>query len=285
MRIEGLVGGDVKVDVANTSENLDIDPSFYSQELPSIPSIPSGLTLGNEAEIEGDLTYTSREEIRIARERIEGSLEHLLPRVEEEITSQVRNTPARMAAAWMFNNVRRTIAFLLVGVLLAWLLPAWVMLPANRLQTKPWPSLGWGIVIFLIFPFIILIAIGVVISAALLLGALTLGSLLGAVLSLGGTVIFATISIYALALSFLTKAAVAYLGGRALLNRIQPQYAEKVIWPLLLGLVILAIIFAIPFLGGVAEFFVMIFGLVAIFLLLQERLTPTAKAVPAPSAE
>jgi len=283
VRIEGTVDGNVTADVADPTDGPDFNPGTFNPEMPVVPAIPAGLTLGSEALVDGDLTYTTNRELGFASERIRGIVEHRLPAVEEEVTARVKDTPVQLAAAWMFDNIRRLVSFIVVGLLLAWLLPVYVVQPADQLQTKPWPSLGWGLVIFLIVPFVVFIVIGIVIAVAVLMGALTLGSLLGAVLSVGGAAVIAAISVYALVLSFATKSVVAYLGGRAILNRLQPEWAQNVIWPLLLGLVILAILFAVPIFGGITEFVVMIFGLGAIFLLLRERLSPAAPAVvPAP---
>jgi hypothetical protein len=279
LRIEGMVGGNVTANLADPSEGPDINPSFYSSELPEVPYVPAGLTLGNEAEIKGNLTYTNSREFEIDREQITGIIEHKLPPVEEEVTERVKDTPAQMAAAWLFSNIRRLVSFIVVGLLLAWLLPVAFAKPAERLQSKPWPSLGWGLVILLIAPFVILIAVGVVIALALLMGALTLGSLVGAVLSVGGAAITSVVAVYALVLSYLTKSVVAYWGGQYLLNRFRPEWAQKAVWPLMLGLVILAAFFAIPFLGGLAEFIVMLFGLGAIFLIVRERLSPQVAPV------
>jgi len=279
LRIEGTVGGDVKADVGDAREP-NVNPSIYSPDMPSVPMVPAGLTLGNEAQIEGNLQYTSRVEWNIARQKVAGTIEHLLPKVEEQVTAQVKDTPARQFAAWMFDNIRRLVTFIVIGLLLAWLLPVVVTRPASRLQSSPWPSLGWGLVIFIVFPFAALLALGVIIAVAVLMGALTLGSLVGAVLSLGGAGLSAAIAIYGLILSFLTKSAVAYLGGRWLLNRFHSEYAEKVVWSLLLGLVILALVFAIPYLGGLIEFFVMLFGLGALFLMVKDRYTPAAPTAP-----
>jgi len=285
IRIEGVISGDVKVDVANVTDTPGFNLSFFGLNMPVVPSVPAGLTLGSDADIAGSLTYTSREAFSLDRDRIQGSVQHLLPRVEAEVTTKVRNTPARMLASWMFDNVRRTITFIVIGLLLAWLLPGWVTKPADRLQAKPLPSFGWGLVVFILFPLVILTTIGLVIATALVMGALTLGGLVSAVLSLGSTTIFAAVSIYILVLSFLTKTAVAYVGGRYLLNRINPDYTRKVVWPLLLGLLILAFLFAVPFLGWLMEFVVMLFGLGAIFMLLLDRLSPAHKPLPAASAE
>jgi hypothetical protein len=285
VRVGGVVGGDASINVANPDNAPDVNPAIYNPQMPPVPYVPRGLTLGDQASIEGDLTYISHREIAIARERIKGIVEHQLPPVQSEVTERVRDTPVQMVAAWMFDNMRRLVSFVVVGLLLAWLLPAAFVQPAVELQRKPWPSLGWGLVILLIAPFIILIAIGVVVAIALVMGALTLGSLVGAVLSVGGAVILSAVAVYALVLSYLTKSAVAYLGGRYLLNRFRPEWAEKAVWPLLLGLVVLAGLFAIPFLGGLAEFFVMIFGLGAVFLIVRERFSPAAPLpVQAPAA-
>jgi hypothetical protein len=287
IRIEGTVGGDVTVDVASPDDGPEFSPTDFNPEMPAVPMLPAGLTLGDEAQVEGNVQYTSRQKFELSSERIGGSIEHLLPRIQEEVTQQVEDTPGKLFAAWLFDNIRNLVALLVVGVLLAWLLPAWVVNPSQRLQTKPWPSLGWGLVVFIVVPFAVLIAVGVVIAVAVLMGALTLGNLLGAVLSIGGAVLSATITVYSLVLSYLTKSVVAYLGGHYLVNRFRPEWNAKVYAPLLIGLVILAAVFAIPILGGLVEFFVMLFGLGAIFLIVRERFTsapaaPAAMPVPTP---
>jgi hypothetical protein len=149
LRIEGTVGGDVKADVGDGREP-NVSPYVYNPEMPAVPLVPAGLTLGSEAQIDGDLQYTSRVEWTVARQKVAGTIEHLLPKVEEEVTAQVKDTPAQMAAAWMFDNIRRLVTFIVIGLLLAWLLPAAVTQPASRLQSSPWPSLGWGLVVFIV---------------------------------------------------------------------------------------------------------------------------------------
>jgi hypothetical protein len=64
---------------------------------------------------------------------------------------------------------------------------------------------------------------------------------------------------------------VAYLGGRWILNRVRPTAASNIYWTMLVGLMILGIVMALPVLGGLIEFIVVLLGLGAIALLIWER--------------
>ncbi len=114
--------------------------------------------------------------------------------------------------------------------------------------------------------------------AAIVVGALTLGGLLGAILGLGlSGLAFATV-LFTLLLGYLPQLVVAYLVGRWILQRLHPASAERIYWPLVLGVFILAVLFAIPFLGGLVEFIVLLFGLGAVALVVLRR-SPQPAAV------
>src|SRR5215813_2619540 len=77
------------------------------------------------------------------------------------------------------NYLRRFAGLLLVGLLLLWLMPAWTRRLADTLETKPLPSLGWGLVAFFAFIAAVLAVLILTIALAVLLGWLTLGGLVG----------------------------------------------------------------------------------------------------------
>ncbi len=56
------------------------------------------------------------------------------------------------------------------------------------------------------------------------------------------------------------------LGGKLILSRIKPEWAEHKIWPLILGVVIFAILVAIPIFGGLVNAIVILLGLGALWL-------------------
>jgi hypothetical protein len=138
-------------------------------------------------------------------------------------------------------------------------------------------------VMLIIFPFTVLLLIGVVILLAVLTGALTLGSLTGAVLGLGGSGIFSLVVVFGLIVTYLAKVVVSYLIGDFILKLINPETAANPVWSLLLGIVILTILLAIPFLGWFFSLVIAILGLGTLFLLWRDRSRPTG-ITPQPAA-
>ena len=83
--------------------------------------------------------------------------------------------------------------------------------------------------------------------------------------------------------SFVAQAMASYLGGRWLLERIQPQWAAHRVIPMLVGLVIFVAITAIPIVGGIIGFVTAIFGLGALWIWAGEiRRLPLATGIAAP---
>jgi hypothetical protein len=139
-------------------------------------------------------------------------------------------------------------------------------------RTKPWPSLGWGVVAF----FGVWIAAAVIVFLAgaigLLLAVFTLFKLAALVFAVGVLLAAMLVVAYVIAAGLLAKIIVGYLIGRLILPRLDPATGAGRVWPLVLGLVILAIVFSIPCLGWVADLIVVLFGLGAIWLLVSEWL-------------
>ena len=81
-----------------------------------------------------------------------------------------------------------------------------------------------------------------------ILGILQLTGLLALDIILGFMALFGLVMVYVTAAVLVSKVVVSYLGGQLILKRIKPEWAKSRIWPLLLGLVIFAILTAIPLL-------------------------------------
>jgi len=67
--------------------------------------------------------------------------------------------------------------------------------------------------------------------------------------------------------AYVTKVVVSFLGGRLILARLKPDWAEGRIWPLAVGVVLFVVITAIPILGGLVKLVVVLLGLGALWLL------------------
>ncbi|OGO29575.1 MAG: hypothetical protein A2Z16_07060 [Chloroflexi bacterium RBG_16_54_18] len=275
LRLEGTVGGDAWVAVNAADQDYTPMPMWLGPDAPPMPSVPAGLTFGDEASIAGKLTYTSPAQVAIPSS-VASQVEHLLPPADEQVAREVRSENS--LGSWFLDSLRRLIALLVIGLLLARFLPTWILKPAEVLRERPWPSLGAGFLTLVIVPFALLVALGVVLIAAVVVGLLTLGGLVGAILGLGlSGLAFATV-LFTLLLGYLPQLIVAYLVGRWILQWARAASAERIYWPLVLGVFILAVLFAIPFLGGLVEFIVLLFGLGAVALTVLRR-SPQPEAV------
>jgi hypothetical protein len=268
LRLEGSIGGDATIAVDNAETSYSPGPQMFGPDMPEMPSVPAGLTFGSEASVAGLLKYTTPVAISIPSS-VSVQVQHEFPPTDAKIRSELSRQDGP-TSTWL-NELRRLVALLVVGLLITRLVPAWIVTPAGKIQARPWPSLGAGLLGIVIAPFILLAGLLAVVLVAVLMGALTLGDLLGATLAIGLPVLTLVGVLFLLALGYLPQAAVAYLGGRWILNRFRPEAAGNIYWALLVGLVILGILMALPVLGGLLEFVVVLLGLGAIVLLVWER--------------
>jgi cytoskeletal protein CcmA (bactofilin family) len=283
LRLEGTVGGDAKLSF-DTSDAPAVRSFMFGPDMPAMPDVPAGLTFGSEAEISGSLEYTSSQAVSVPAS-VSADVQHKLPpadqQVKQEFTAQRRH---EASVLWqVFKEARRLIALLLVTALVAWLLPAFIKRPAEQLKARPWASLGVGLLGVFVIPMAFFITLGVIFLFAVLLGALTLGELVGAILGIALPALGLAVGLFFLVLGYLPQAMVAYLGGRWFFSKVHPATAEKVFWPVVLGGLVLGLLMAIPYLGPVLETVVVVAGLGAILLLVWKRFQK-APAIPAPEA-
>lgn len=279
LRLEGTVDGDATIYV-DTSEDSYV-PNFTYGGGRSIPmvSIPGGLTFGPEAKVAGVLEYTSPETVSISS-AVATEVRHTLPPMDEQIARDItsRNTTSNH----IFDLIRNLVGLLFVGMLVAWLAPRWIERPAEVIRTRLFPSLGIGLVGVVAAPVIFLTALGVLILVAVLFGALSLPSLTGLTLLTGMPLLGLAFGAFVLVVSYLCQSIVAYLSGRWILSKVQPEWSGKLYLPLLIGLVVFALLFAIPILGGLLQFLVVLVGLGAIIhLALSTRPAPAPEIVAA----
>lgn len=280
LRLEGTIGGDAKVAVGDKNSAFSPASMNFGANGPAMPSVPAGLTFGPEAAVTGSLEYTSPEAYSVPGS-VSTQVQHQLPPVDEQVSQEISRQDGVTSS--LLDNVRRMIALLVVGLLVARLAPYWITGPASRLQARPLPSMGAGLLSLAAFPALLGVTLALIIAVAVLFGALTLGGLLGSTLAVGLSGLSLAAVIFFVALGYLPQAIVAYLGGRWILQRMRPASADSLYASLAVGLVVLSLLIAIPFLGGLVQFLAVLGGLGAIALLILDRRQPQAPQ-PAPLA-
>ena len=263
LQLSGSIGGDVKAEVGEPGEGPP--PMFFMPGVPSMPSVPLGLTVDEGAHIGGKLDYTSASEWSIPAGVVAGAIMRHEPEVEVE--EEVVVSPARRAAGWFLGHLRRLVTLLLVGLLMVWVVPSWTEKATGALRAKPLPSLGWGVVSIAVFILALLVILIATILIAVVLGVITLGGLAGTTAWTGGLTMALLAFFFSIVVAYVTKVVVSFLGGRLILARLKPDWAEGRIWPLVVGVVLFVIITAIPILGWLVNLVVVLLGLGALWLL------------------
>ncbi|MGZ9226347.1 MAG: bactofilin family protein [Anaerolineales bacterium] len=277
--LRGSVGGNVKADVGDSDAGYAGPPPdmFMPQSTVPVPSVKAGLTIDPSSKIEGALEYTQTKELAFPAGVIAGKVTRNQPAVNET-TPRVETTNEKVWK-WAANLLRTSVTLILIGLFLLWLFPAFVSGLSAKLQSKFWPSLGWGAVAYAAFFFALLVTIAVMIFGGLFFGVLTLGGLLGTVIWLGILALFALILGFVLITSFVAKIVFGQALGKWILANANSPLAEHRFWPMVIGVLITVAVIAllsfplIPgFLGGLLNFAVVLFGLGALWLWGRERM-------------
>jgi hypothetical protein len=275
MELRGTVGGNVDIAVSGDQSVSSVQFSPAGQ-IP-IPTVAPNLTLADSARIGGKLTYASSAEAS------------LNPSAKVAAGVAYNQQPAAEPAAPQLPGLKylkRLAGLLLIGVLMLWLTPAWTRRMADTVQARPLRSLGWGLVAFVAFVATTILIMIVTIALAVMFGYLTLGGLAAMIVGLG-MLLNVTLVLGCVAyLSFVAQVLIAYMAGRWLLQKVQPAWAERPVVPLAIGLIVYIVLRAIPGLGTLVGWLVVLLALGALWdwgqkIIQGGRPTSTAGLQPA----
>lgn len=275
LELRGSFGGDVKAYVEATEDTESAPPmNMYMSNVPiTLPNVQPGLTVADSAEIAGDLEYSSTVDLPVPSGVVAGQVRRVPPQVDEGTVVR-EPTNAEIVGEWALDLLRAAVTLILLGLLLVWLFPRFMKALPEKLRTQPLPSLGWGLLAYAGFFFVLLVILLVMILGGILFGFLTLGGVAGTMVWLGILALFALIVLFVLTTSYLTKVVVGETVGKWILARTSPALAEHRAWPMVVGVTVLVLLIGllnfplIPLdvLGWLVNFVVILFGLGALWL-------------------
>ena len=265
MRHEGLIGGDLNVSTAALQLNGAVGGDVTGEvsaagsaappqvPLPNMPAtvvtLPSGLVVGPAAQIGGQ---TLVREISVT------------PQPEVGVFG---------LQPWLSDRLGTVIGLLLVAVFTIALWPRFLPALSGALQRRPLPSLGWGLLIYiLLFPAGIIAGVILVVGLTLLFAMVTFGQLTAAVLGLlVGLFLFALFGFlfFTYVVAWLI---VGHLVGRVLgnwANRPGSRVAQFLY--VLIGVLLLQALRLVPVLGFIVAFFVGTLALGAVVVYFMDR--------------
>ncbi len=275
--LRGITGGDVRAIVGGlegfTHSSLVIDLAL------EIPTLPEGITVAQGAAIGGDLDYRSLHPAVIETgARIVGESRHEAWQLASG--GPIQLSPDRDDSSFgdrAQGAVEQLAAMLIVGLVLAVAAPRWLHETADNAWSEPLGAFGWGLVA-VIFTGLLSVILGI---AFLILFVLALSTDFGGLALtsiIAGTLAESALgTLFLIALLYLAPVLASAGIGLAILERIRPSVADPVeapgkpLWFVTIGVVIYALVRAIPWLGPPFGFVATLIGLGALTIWLRDR--------------
>jgi len=238
VRIDGVVEGDVMGGAGDVVLANEVEGNVELKV--------ESLTLLSTANVHGDLTYTSEEELDMASEAIVGGeIEHNVPEVEEDREP----FPFILFGGVLAKVIGFLVAFIAGLVLILWT-PKRLTSIADSIASRPGKSAGWG---------------------ALVLFAVPIGAIIVCFTIVGIAVGVIALALWGVAI-YLAQVPVGLLIGRLVLGRFRAvQSRGLMLAALALGLLILKLLSLIPYVGFFITLAAMVFGLGAAVVWWREQ--------------
>ncbi len=274
LMIDSIVAGDVTATVGDPSSTGVTELRTLFDFLPvDVALVDPGLRIGENGMVDGTLRYSGP---------VEGEIAVDLPN-PPEFTPVIAQTDFNLSTQtslidrlhdYAAGAVREFVSLLLVGVIGLLLMPRTLQTPIYSLRVRPLPSLGVGLLTFIIsFPiFLIVVLLSVALMLVLSLFQLNdlalIGGLIVNVLNVGGAGLFFFTAI------FISRVIVAIALGRLIVRLLLGDRPERYMTyvSLLIGVVLVALGASLPYVGWVFNALAAFLGLGAILLLVQREL-------------
>lgn len=236
---DAVLSGEIKQNVKGFGNTVTVDGKIGRNAEFTV----SKLVLGNNAEINGNLAYTSGAEA----ERAYGAV--VLGQVTRHEPPQAEQAAQRPERNWLATLARSLAIYLVTALLLAAFFEKAVVRATNAMLANPAKTLGIGALILVGVP---------IISAALVL------TILGIPLALIIILFFA-------AAIFLSRVFTAVAVGRKLTRLYWRNKQESVYAAAIIGVIVSWLAFSIPVAGGILSIVSIIWGLGGIYHLFRTR--------------
>jgi cytoskeletal protein CcmA (bactofilin family) len=256
IKLDGTVNRNVMVELGQSNNPGGANPEEFTFYIPgNVEVLEEGFEQTDNAVIGGEVDY------RINEYQVD------IPEINPNV-----DIGEEIASAFIANAVRTRIgefvALLIVGALFFYMLPKQSADTMAVYEESPFTNIGWGMLVALLFPAFLVLLMLIIVFLAILFGIITLGELVGTIVSLG-VLTFSSVWIVAgLVFWMLSKTLFGFLVGQKLLERIRPESLDgrwAVLIALAIGLLLYEILRAIPALGLILALLVVLAGVGAFF--------------------
>jgi hypothetical protein len=286
IELDGIVGRDAKLDVGDVDDSGRTASSMYfnpyiGRYVNSI--VEPGIRVSDDAQVGGKLTYTSSQNVTASLDKVTtGVVVYQTPVPYERQTTRFesrgdvkefdrRNIGSFLFGAAALNIARNFIKLMALGALALWLLSKPFQRLVNAAYVEPMKAIGWGFVLVAIGFLAIFIVPLVFVLVGILIGFISLASLLSFWFGLLGLTLLLAFTLFFFVVFTVSKILAAYMFGRWLLKGLFKMEEDNPWLNLLVGVFLYVMIRAIPFIGFLAGFTATLIGAGAFWLVLFQK--------------
>jgi hypothetical protein len=281
VELNNAIGRNATLDIGNVEEAsqsnswIAMNP-YVSRYVDTV--IQPGIRVSDSASIAGKLNYTSSVDVTNKLDSVtSGSVVYQTPVPYENQEKQSgykgnlkdfdrRSVPGALFGAAALGIVRNFLKLFALGAIALWLFANPFKKLTDAAYAEPLKSIGWGFVLIAIGCLAIFIVPLAFVLVGILLGFLSLGSLLYFWFGIVGTTLLLAFMLFFFAVFTLSKILAAYLFGKWVMKGLFKQETEKRWLSLLLGVFLYTLIRAIPIIGWLAALTAALFGMGAFWL-------------------
>lgn len=279
--LNGEIGQDTVIDAGaielngKFDRNVKLEMGEVSSSAPSMPQgfaqpVEPGLRVASSAQIAGKLSYSSDRQFTIDA-KPGGGVEYTpyVPAAEPKAAFGPALVSAETGKGFKtWHMVSTIITLLLAGALVVFVFGKSFNKTVEIAEKRTLASAGVGLlVLFLALPVFLLVA-GVIILAGIMLSFISLGGLSSTIFGLGLGSLGLAGSAFIVLISVASKLIFSYLLGvlivRTFKNASLSEFWQKAL-PLVIGVVIYAVLSAVPYIGWLFSLIAVIIGLGAVW--------------------
>jgi len=259
-----IINGDIKGKAEISGGDVTINGKIEND----VKISSSSIKIGENAQITGNFTYESDKEAVISpNAKITGKTNWVKTekKTELEVTPQVKKDAiALFSATWIGSKVIKFIGFFILGILLLLAIPRTFNKFNERMKRSFGYCVGGGAVTLFGTPFAIFILF--------LIGILLMITIIGAVTGALIFIINIMICLIYAVLLFVSNIYLSFFIGKLILGK-SMKNPDKYGWKVLVylvGIAITSIIYAIPFIGWIAGFAGLLFGIGGLAMIIKD---------------
>ena len=283
--LNGSVGRNATIEVGevdsqdNPTQWMQFNP-YMNQYVSEV--IDPGIRVSDDASIGGKLTYTSSVEMTDVLETVtSGTVMYQTPvpfssetgkhYSADQVRPFNRDFGGKFLRASVMSAARNLLKLMAVGALILWLLRKPFMRIVEAAYKQPMKAMGWGFIIIAVGLLAVLIVPLMFLMVGVLIGFVSLGSLLYVWFGIAGTALTLAAMVFFFAVFTISKIIAAYMFGKWIMKVVFKEETEKVWLNLLIGVFLYTLLRAIPIVGWLVGLAATLIGSGAFWLSLPSK--------------